>query len=354
MNLQVGVCATVILKEADDHSAEIAELERLKGLAPKAFKAIEREIRNIRSGASGEESAAHFINREFGRSERLAIIHDLRIGTEDDFAQIDHLLIHRLQATAWVLETKNYSGRLSCNEHGDWTVWYGGKPQPVPSPVAQAERQCRALECWLQQHGMGWISEVRPVVLVSPKSSVDRRISPKGASIVKSDHFATWLRDQWEGIGTGTALKMLSRHVMRGMSEANLRDLGDRLVGAHVPASRDWAAKFGISLDAQEGGCSKQRQVLQDLPAAQPEKSGDLLKVVETPHGCIKIARIPDGRFSIRNAPDEQLIELVRAACRGRAKWVPRYRNWLVTGDRLPEVLEVLSGCSTSEPLAAS
>jgi hypothetical protein len=100
----------VIFKEADDHSADIVELERLKVLAPKAAKAIEREIRNIRSGASGEKSAAHFINREFGRSERLAIIHDLRIGTDGDFAQIDHLLIHRLQATAWVLETKTTPG----------------------------------------------------------------------------------------------------------------------------------------------------------------------------------------------------------------------------------------------------
>ncbi|NJC05493.1 hypothetical protein GGQ97_001286 [Sphingomonas kaistensis] len=342
----------MIFKEADDHSAEIAELERLKGLAPKAAKAIEREIRNIRSGASGEESAAHFINREFGRSERLAIIHDLRIGTDDDFAQIDHLLIHRLQATAWVLETKNYSGRLSCNEHGDWTVWYSGKPRPVPSPVAQAERQCRALERWLEQHGMGWIREVRPVVLVSPKSSVDRRISPKGASIVKSDHFSTWLREQWEGIGDGAALKMLVRHAVKGMSEANLRDLGGRLVGAHVPATRDWAAKFGIAVDARKDEGDSQQPSLEEQPAAKPDKSLGITEVVETPHGRITIARIPDGRFSIRNTPDEQLIDLVKAACRGKAQWVPRYRNWLVTGERLPEVLELLAGRSTSEPAA--
>jgi hypothetical protein len=201
---------------------------------------------------------------------------------------------------------------------------------------------------------MGWIREVRPVVLVSPKSSVDRRIAPKGASIVKSDNFAKWLREQWESIGAGTALKMLSRHVMKGMSEADLRELVDRLVEAHVPANCDWAAKFGISLDAREYDSGGQRQVREVEPAAQHAKSVSAPEVVATPHGDIKIARIPDGRFSIRNAPNEQLIELVKAACRGKAQWVPRYRNWLVTGDRLPEVLDVLVARTTSEPLAVS
>jgi hypothetical protein len=120
----------MILKEADDRAQDIAELERLKATAPSSYHvAIERQIKNIYAGRQGERDVAHFLKRELGSSSIMAILHDLRLEVDGDYSQIDHLVINRIQASAWVLETKNYSGRLSCDEHGDWTVWQGGKPR---------------------------------------------------------------------------------------------------------------------------------------------------------------------------------------------------------------------------------
>lgn len=145
----------MILKEADDRSSDIAELEGLKRTSPQAFHAaIQKQINNIRAGVAGERNAAHFLKRQFEHSDNVAILHDLRIGIDGDFAQIDHLVMHRVQRAAWVLETKNYSGRLSCDEHGDWTVWRGRKPQSIPSPIEQARRQCEWLRLWLKENGI--------------------------------------------------------------------------------------------------------------------------------------------------------------------------------------------------------
>src|SRR3546814_16444742 len=108
------------LKEADDRANYIAELQRLKAIAPASCHTkIQKQIYNIYAGIDGERSAAHFINREFGSKPKLVILHDLRIGVDAAYAQIDHLILHHQQGAAWVLDTKNFSGRRSCNQQDD-------------------------------------------------------------------------------------------------------------------------------------------------------------------------------------------------------------------------------------------
>ncbi len=86
----------MILKDADDRSEELAALERAQADALSSNGAeISRQIARLRSGISGERSAAHFLNREFAESENLAVIHDLRLCLGDQTAQIDHLVMHR-------------------------------------------------------------------------------------------------------------------------------------------------------------------------------------------------------------------------------------------------------------------
>jgi hypothetical protein len=62
-------------------------------------------------------------------------------------------------------------------------------------------------------------------------------------------------------------------------------------------------------------------------------------RVIATPFGAIKISQIPDGRFAIRNEDNEELINLVRTSCKGRATWNPRFRNWLASAEALPGIL---------------
>jgi hypothetical protein len=237
----------VILKTADDKAHTIAALEQLKeGAPPSIVKRIDQEIRNIRAGAAGERNAAHFINREFGRSERVAVLHDLRLRVGTDFAQIDHLLIHAVQARAWVLETKNFSGRLSCDEHGDWTVWRNQHPRSIPSPVNQARRQSILLSRWFEAAGVPGI-EVIPTVLISPTTSVNRKHLADDARIIKSDNFPDWLRKEAEGIDVFDSFRMVAGYFWNGRSGDWLQRLGRRLVRAHRPIEFDWPARFGLA-----------------------------------------------------------------------------------------------------------
>lgn len=336
----------MIFKQADDRSADIAELERLLVTEPISARAsIEKQLRNIRAGAAGERDAAHFINREVGPSQRVAVLHDLRIGTDGDFAQIDHLLIHRLQACAWVLETKNYSGRLSCDEHGDWTVWRNGKPQPIPSPISQAQRHCRALERWLEANEVTWIREIHAVVLVSPTSSVDRRKLPKQAHVVKSDNFAAWWSEQGERIGVGTALQMLGRHLTSGMSMEDFENLAKRLAEAHVPPSFDWQRRLGARSKDAGGKGAPQSSELKEQPVPTTPAHAIATEVppsFETPFGTITLQRLADGRYTLRNEDDERLISIVKKAAKGKARWSPRFRNWVTNEAEIMQILRDL------------
>lgn len=326
----------MILKEADDRAEDLAELKRLREASPGPFRAaIQKQIDNIHKGIAGEREAAHLLKREFGHSGEMLILHDLRIGVDGDYAQIDHLVIHRVQATAWVLETKNYSGRLSCDEHGDWTVWRSGKSTPIASPSNQASRQCQTLRLWLQANGIKAIQKVQPVVLISPISSVNRKELSQDTHVVKFDNFGEWWRKQTDAIGLRSALGIVGRHVLSGLSLEDFLALGKRLADAHVPATYDWRAMLRLprSSEQVEPTASEPKPVVLN----QPE--GDVPQIIVTPHGKITITRIPDGRYALRNDRSEALIEVVKNACKGRAQWNPRFRNWLIASDDLQSIL---------------
>lgn len=351
--IETGCAATMILKHADDRSGDIAQLELLLGTAPERLRdRIRRQIANIRAGSAGERDAAHFLNREFGTSALIAIVHDLRIELNGDIAQIDHLVIHRVQATAWVLETKNYAGRLTCDEHGDWTVWNRSKPRSIPSPLNQARRQCELLRQWLAAQNVTSIQRIEPVVLISPTSSVDRSKLAAGSHVVKSDNFGEWRRKQAEAIGLGTALRMVGKHLLNGISEEGLKELGEALVAAHQPAAYDWHARFGLAAKDEaetvrppsSPPLTENEPQLPTPPSSCSRLTGSGPWALDTPHGQVKITSVTGGLFAVRNEHSDALIETVKLACKGRGRWNPRYRNWLIEEANLDEVLDRIGG----------
>lgn len=318
----------MVLKDADGRHEELAELMELREMAkPSDQKTFDRQIRSINIGMVGERDAAHFLNREFGRSRTVGVLHDLRLCVDADVAQIDHLIIHRVQQTAWVLETKNYSGRLTCDEHGDWTIWRGGRAFDIASPVNQARRQAALLSAWFEDQAITNIRKIEPVVLISPRSSVSRKYLEKGDDVVKADNFGRWWNDKADKIGLATIAGMVGRHLVNRMSEDDLIELGRRLKDAHVPITRDWRASLRLPpLQA----ATVEDQVSNDDSGA---------RVIETAVGRIKISQLPDGRFALRNDSNDALIEIVKASCRGLARWHPRYRNWVFAEDSLDEII---------------
>jgi hypothetical protein len=52
--------------------------------------------------------------------------------------------------------------------------------------------------------------------------------------------------------------------------------------------------------------------------------------IIQTGDGTITIARLKDGRYTVKNDGSPRMIDLVRTTCRKRAKWNPLFKNWIV------------------------
>ena len=99
--------------------------------------------RRLVAGDGAEKQMAFYLKREFGTAKDIWVINDLRIGHEDEFAQIDHLLVS--QWGLFILESKSVTGSVHINAHGEWAREYDGKLAGMPSPVRQAEAQGQIL-----------------------------------------------------------------------------------------------------------------------------------------------------------------------------------------------------------------
>ena len=136
----------VQIKGADGREADLAAL-RGQLARPDVDAAtrvrIEREIRTIGAGVKGERDAAYEIEFHFGRLEKRATIHDLRLQVDGRVAQIDHLIIDRF-LTIWVCESKHFAEGVTVNDHGEWSRYVGGRPVGMASPVEQNRRHIQA------------------------------------------------------------------------------------------------------------------------------------------------------------------------------------------------------------------
>ncbi len=128
--------------------------------------------RRSQAGAAAERQMAFYLRRAFGDEPAVAVVNDLRVptpGQAGDFAQVDHLLVHRFGLI--VVESKSVHGTVAVNAQGEWTQTYQGRPQGMASPVAQARRQAdavrRVLAARFDPLGSGLFGRVPIDVLVA-------------------------------------------------------------------------------------------------------------------------------------------------------------------------------------------
>ncbi|SHE58929.1 Nuclease-related domain-containing protein [Lampropedia hyalina DSM 16112] len=227
----------MLIKLADDQSKRLALLESLEQsplLDDRQKKWLRDELWNLRKGRSGERNAAHYIDSSLKDSANLAVIHDLRLEWEGESAQIDHLVISR-GLIFYLLETKNFSGNLSINEHGEFTVFYGNIRQGIPSPIQQSKRHEKVLVKWLEKLGIGGRFGSSPqffhVVLVAPTSTISRPAPAKfdTSNVIKADAFDEWRMQHGMSFGqTFTAMANLR-------SGDTVREWAQKLADVHRP-----------------------------------------------------------------------------------------------------------------------
>jgi hypothetical protein len=93
---------------------------------------------------------AYYLSREFKDRKDVLVINGIRIESDNDAAQIDHLIIHPFGMI--VIESKSVFGTIEINEHGEWHR--KGSSQGMPSPIEQAKRQAIFLKKCLVNSGL--------------------------------------------------------------------------------------------------------------------------------------------------------------------------------------------------------
>ena len=243
----------MLIKQADDKSADIAILNSL--LAHPAANAdtrkkIEQEIRNISSGAKGEQDAAYEIDFHYGPSRNWAVVHDLRLEHKGRVAQIDHLLINRF-LDVWVCESKRFSEGIAINEQGECSMFWGGKPQGIGSPHEQNAKHVAVVKAACddgavelpRRLGFSIKPSFSSLVVVSKNARISRPPKIKGwwdDGIVKADQVKAKIEKSFDADNN---LLMAAKIVGSDTLEAFAKGLAS----LHAPVSFDWHARFGLT-----------------------------------------------------------------------------------------------------------
>lgn len=181
-----------------------------------------------------------------GASKNRIVIHDLRIEHDGRVAQIDHLVLNRL-LEVYVLETKHFSEGVSINEQGEFSIWFGGKPRGIPSPLEQNDRHITVLKDVFKTLNMPTRLGIRlqpsfeSLVLVSKNARIGRPEKFATDRVLKSDQFERWIM---KNIDSGSPLMMAKL-----VSIDTLEEVARQLVARHRPLAPDYRAKFRITGD---------------------------------------------------------------------------------------------------------
>ena len=230
----------MLLKSADDKSKRLALLEDLQNSPHLDFqqkKWLREELYRCKKGIQGERESAHYLDSYFKDGENHVLLHDLRFVVDGDVAQIDHLILNRV-GHMFLVETKNYSGDLFVNDHGEFTVQYEQDTFGIPSPYEQSRRHEWILAKVLERVGITGRIDKQPVfhhvVMMHPKAVIKRPDAKAfdTSFLIKADQFPTWHSKFAEKIGAGTLVKALFN--VRGSD--TILEWGEKLKRQHRAA----------------------------------------------------------------------------------------------------------------------
>lgn len=241
----------MILKNMDEHSAELATIERLLLAEPAdtVSRALKQDRATILNSLKHQRDSAYHLDFYFKESRDWVVLHDLRLEMGENVAQIDHLLINR-QLDIYVVESRFYNSDIKIDDKGDFHCLYNKKPVIMSSPVARNLRHIDFLHQYLGQNGLlptrlGLTIKPRyhNIVLVSPTSRVTR---PNDAGdsfpeVVAADRFLNaFKRAQHEYPLTDFV------NLARQLTPEALHGMAARLAQRHFPRSIDFAERYGL------------------------------------------------------------------------------------------------------------
>ena len=161
--------------------------------------------RRAEAGRRAERQMAHYLRRAFTDRPGVRVFNDLRLERDGEFAQIDHLLLHKHGFV--IIESKSVHDAVAVDQHGEWRRRVRGRWQGMPSPIEQARRQGELLRALLNDHAETLLTKVLGVlqsrfglcpmdliVAVSDEGTIERK--GKGPSeVVNADQAPGAARD---------------------------------------------------------------------------------------------------------------------------------------------------------------
>ncbi|MFO0962588.1 MAG: nuclease-related domain-containing protein [Phycisphaerales bacterium] len=238
----------------------------------------------LRAGVEAERQLAHYLHRAFAASDRLFVLHDLRI--EDPaqpestgapgVCQIDHLIVHRFGV--FIAESKSFQLPVVVQSDGSggdmWTRVVGGRTTGIPSPIQQARRQGELLRAYLQRHreqllgkvglGMGLLAKalagtdqrgfsampVQLIVAIGDRGHVTRKggwrepESPLRTFVTKADQVPAKIEEQLRRHESASGLLAADdgAYGVWSMQLAEAARVADFLRASHTPLRRAAAA----------------------------------------------------------------------------------------------------------------
>jgi Nuclease-related domain len=307
----------LLLKAADDKSKRLALLEDLQKshlLDARQKTWLRQELGRFRKGIQGERDSAYYLDQYFKGGENHVVLHDLRFVVDGDVAQIDHLIINR-GFGMYLVETKNYAGSLTINDHGEFTAEYDDDRFGIPSPIEQSLRHERILKRLLSTLGIanrtGGPLNCYHVVMLHPKAII-RRPPAKAfdtSNVIKADQFPTW-HGQFvdKNVGFTDVLKMVVN--VRGLE--TIKEWGGMLMRQHRPANQLDLPEFMQPRVRASDSAGKAQQVPTPAatvapPSPRPEtaqapmdSNQSLARKLICAHCKAKIT-FPEGRFCWNN-----------------------------------------------------
>jgi len=229
----------MLIKKADEHSEELAQLERAAAtLKGEAARRAEKELRVRKAGMQGEAESAYQIDFHFQQSPNRAVVHDLRLEHNGRVAQIDHLIMNRW-LDCYVLESKHFNASVKITEQGEFLRWndYKRTYEGMESPLEQNERHIAVLKDVLKtldlpvRLGMRITPACHSFVLVSSKSRIDRPKKFDTSRIIKADQIKTSILNDIDKESTLTTLASMAKIV----SSETMQDVAEQLAAQHRP-----------------------------------------------------------------------------------------------------------------------
>ncbi len=300
----------MLIKSADDKSKRLALLQDLQQslmLDTRQKEWLRTELRNLKAGIKGEQAAAYYLNGHYKDAQNNVLLHDLRLVVDDEVAQIDHLVINRTGYMV-LIETKNYSGDLEVNAHGEFTVRYGQDRYGIASPFEQNRRHARILGKLLERLEVSTRTDKLPefhnVVMMHPNAIIQRP-DPNAfdtSFLIKADQFPAWHEKLVNDFSTGGVFKALFN--MRSLD--TIKEWGEKLKRQHraedLLALPDFMTPKPHLAQVEHAPKHVSPLPKVGLPAAAPSGAdASLAKKLICAHCRAKIS-FPEGKFCWNNA----------------------------------------------------